>query len=1026
MKITELSVKRPLLIGMIYLGLIVFGAVSLIKLPVDLFPNITFPMMIVLTGYPGAGPQEIETQVTEPFEKMLGTINNVDQITSTSSDNNSMIMLQFDWGTNLDAASNDVRDRLGLVTPYLSADINQPMIFKFDISQQPVVMYSVTGAIDPLELDRIATDIADDLQRVGGVAASYAMSGSYKEIQVVLDPLKMAATGVTAEQVKNVLQAQNLNYPLGTVEAGVKSYLLRLIGEYKSLEDIGRTVVGNQNGVPVLLNQVARIKASGSETSSISRTNGKPSIWSMIQKRTDANTIKVCAGVIKSLDEIKKNLPPGIEIAIIFNQADFINRSVKSTGDSLIVGGLLALLVLFLFLGNLRVTFFVGLSIPITVFFTLFLMYLFGMTLNIVSLSGLTIAIGMVVDAAIVVFEAIYRHRQENKEPLETAAILGTSEVGMAITATTLTTVAVFLPLLLVRGFASIFFTPLALTVTFALMSSLVVAITVIPMFMSRFLKIGERQSGFESRVMGFYKNVENAYARLITWSLNHRRRVVWITGILFITSLALFPFIGAELSPDVDQAELQLQAEMPLGTRLAVTDSAVVKLERILDQEIPETVNSFVTIGSGTGMMALFGNAQGPHTASVWIGLNERSQRKRSVKDIQRDLRAKLAGIPGMTVRFTSDQAMFMGSGKPIEIKVLGYDRDRAREYTERLLDTLKSIKGLVDIESDMEIGKPEIQFRVDRYKAMRFGLTPYQIGSALRDRIEGTVATKYRVQGTEYDVKILTDKQYRDTPQKIASMTITTPLGEVPLRNFLLDTVALGPAQINHDNATRVVKITAGVEGRDQNSVAGDVRKILKALPKPANFQVEMGGGFQQMQDTFRDLGLVIILSLFIVYIIMVAQFESFREPLLIMFTVPLAIIGVLWILFFTRTTISMQSLLGVLLLGGIVVDNAIILVDYVNQLRRNKGMALFPALAEAGRVRMRPILMTTLTTIFGLVPMAIGLGSGNEMRAPMALIVIGGLTVSTFLTLVFIPVIYAVFELRGERKRQEAPRS
>jgi len=1023
MKITELSVKRPLLVGMVFMGLIVFGAVSLTKLPVDLFPNITFPMMIVLTGYPGAGPQEIETQVTEPFEKMLATINNVDKITSTSSDNTSMIMLQFDWGTNLDAASNDVRDRLGLVTPYLSADIDKPMIFKFDISQQPVVMYTVTGDIDPLELDRIAEDVADELQRVGGVAASYAMSGSYKEIQVALDPLKLATTGVTADQVGNVLKAQNLNYPLGSVESGTKVYLLRLVGEYQSLDEIGRTVVGNSRGVPVMLSQVARITARGSETSSISRTNGEPSIWGMIQKRNNANTVRVCGGVMKSIAEIKKTLPPGIKIAVIFNQADFINRSVQSTGNSLIIGGLLAMLILFMFLGNLRATIFVGIAIPITVFFTLFLMYLFGLTMNIISLGGLTIAIGMVVDAAIVVFEAVYRHRQENKEPLDQAAIFGASEVGMAITASTLTTVAVFLPLLLVRGFASIFFTPLALTVTFALLSSLVVAITIIPMLMSRFLKIGERRSGFESRVMVFYKNVENVYARFIAWSLNHRRTVIVATAALFVLSLALFPFIGAELSPDVDQGELQLQAEMPLGTRLAVTDSAVVKLERILEQEIPEMVYSFVTVGSGTGFTALFGNAQGPHTASVMMGLTDRSKRKRSVKDIQHDLREKMAGIPGMTVRFTSDQAMFMGSGKPIELKILGYDRDRAREYVDRLLDTLKSVKGLVDLESDMASGKPEIQFRVDRHKAMQFGLTPYQIGSVLRSRIEGTVATKYRVQGDEYDVKIMTDKQYRDKPQKITSMTITTPLGEVPLRNFLLDTISLGPAQIDHENAARVVKITAGVEGRDQNGVAGDVRKILNALPKPANFQVEMGGGFQQMQETFRDLGLVIVLSLFLVYIIMVAQFESFREPFLIMFTIPLAIIGVLWILFFTKTTFNMQSLLGVLLLGGVVVNNAIIYVDYVNQLRRKGGMALFAALAEAGRVRLRPILMTTLTTIFGLIPMALAVGSGNEMRAPMARSVIGGLTISTFLTLIFIPVLYAVFEIRGERKKETA---
>lgn len=1022
MKITELAVKRPLTIGMIFLGLIVFGAVSLTKLPVDLFPNVTFPMMIVLTGYPGAGPQEIETQVTEPFEKMLGTINNVDKITSTSSDNTSMIMLQFEWGTNLDAASNDVRDRLGLVTPYLSADIEQPMIFKFDISQQPVVMYSVTGAIDPLELDRIANDIADELQKVGGVAASYAMSGSEKEIQVILDPLKMTATGISAEQIQNMLKAQNLNYPLGSVESGTRAYLLRLIGEYKNLEDIGQTVVGSQNGIPIRLNQVARIMARGSEITSISRTNGKPSIWGMIQKRTDANTIKVCNGVIKSIAAIKKDLPPGVDIAVIFNQADFINRSIKSTGNTLIIGGLLAVLILFLFLGNLRATFFVGLAIPIAVFFTLFFMFLFGLTLNMISLGGLTIAIGMVLDAAIVVFEAIYRHRQEKKEGPDVAAIRGAGEVGMAISASTLTTVAVFLPLLLVRGFASIFFTPLALTITFALLSSLVVAVTILPMFMAKLLKIRERDSGISFRILIFYHRLEHLYVRLISWALGHRRRVILITVLLFIVSLALMPFIGAELSPNVDQAEIQMQAEMPLGTRLAVTDSAMVKLEKIIEQEIPEMENSFVTIGSGSGFTALFGNAQGSHTASIWIGLTERSRRQRSAQDIERDLRRKLVGIPGMVIRFTNDNQRFFGGGKPIVLKIFGYDRERAREFSDRLLDTLKTVKGLVDIESDLETGKPEIQFRVDRYRAMQFGLTPYQIGSALRGRIEGIIATKYRVQGTEYDVRIVMDRQQRDTPRKIISMTMTTPLGEVPLRNFLLDTVALGPSKIDHENATRVFSISANVEGRDQNRVAQDIKKILNHLPRPANFRIEMGGGFQQMQDTFRDLGLVIIVALFLVYIIMVAQFESFKEPFIIMFTIPLAAIGVLWMLFFTKTTFNMQSLLGVLLLGGIVVNNAIVYIDYVNQLRRQQGQPLFDALREAGRVRLRPILMTTLTTIFGLIPMALGIGSGNELRAPMARSVIGGLTLSSFLTLIFIPVLYAIFELRSERRHQQ----
>jgi HAE1 family hydrophobic/amphiphilic exporter-1 len=1014
MNITDLSIKRPIAIGSVFLAIIVFGFVALTKLKIDLFPNISLPMMVVFSSYPGAGPEEIETELTEPLEKTLGTVSHLEKITSSSSENAVMIMLQFNWGTDLDAAANDVRDNIGFIQSYLPEDATTPMIFKFDISMQPVVMYYIAGNIDPRELNTIAEDIADRLQRIGGVAASFAGGENQEEVQIIVDPLKLAGTGITTDQINSILQAQNLNYPLGSVEAGTKVYTLRLIGQYGDLDEIRKTVVGNGKGVPILLGQVAEIVSRPAKATSVSRVNGITSMFGMVQKRPDANTVAVSNAVVNELNAIKKTLPPGVNISIAFNQAKYITRSVRSTADTLWMGALLAVIILFLFFGNLRATFFVAVSIPITVFFTLFLMYLFGMTMNIVSLGGLTIAIGMVVDAAIVVFEAIYRHQEEKHESAIVASSVGTKEVAAAITGSTLTTVAVFLPLLLVSGLASIFFNQLALTVTFALMSSLVVALTILPMFTSRFLDVGKMQ---KSKVTGafndFYKKFEGFYVRVVTWALKHRKVVVFGTLIVFIVSLALYPFIGSELMPESDRGVISLAAEMPLGTNLATTDSAIMKLEKILLKEVPEANVLTTTTGTGSGFMALFNQTSGAHSASVDMYLVDKEKRKRTIKAIQHDLRDKMDVIPGLEVRVATQsmEAMF-GGGKPVEIKLFGYDLERVVGYSELLMDSLKGIKGLTDIESDFIKGKPEYRFLIDRQKAASFGLTPYQVGSVLRTRFEGTVATIYRREGKEYDMKIKFDEKYVNNLERIKSMTMTTPMGDVPLRNFLVDTMSTGPVTIKHEDNERIVTVTANVEGRDLNRVARDVVKKMNSLPVPAGVNAKMGGSFQQMQSTFRDLGFVILLSLALVYLIMAGQFESFKEPFVIMFTIPLGIIGVMWALFFTGTTINMQSLLGVLILGGVVVNNAIVYIDYTNQLRFKAGMTLIEALIEAGRVRLRPILMTALTTIVGLFPMALGIGSGNELRAPMARSVMGGLVVATFLTLVFIPSLFTYF--------------
>ncbi|MBN2619928.1 efflux RND transporter permease subunit [candidate division WOR-3 bacterium] len=1025
MNLTEISIKRPLAVSMIFLGVILFGFISVTNLPIDLFPDVSFPMMIILTTYAGAGPEEIETQITDPLEKSLGTINNLDKVTSTTSENLSMIFLQFNWGSDVDAAANDVRDVLGYLGTYLPEDADDPLIFKFDVSQQPVVMYTIGGDIDPLEMDEIAEDIADRLQRVGGVAASYAFSEAMREIQVVLDPLKLKGTGISVDQVQQVLQAQNINYPLGNIESGRKTYLLRTVGEYKDLDQIRNTVVGAVSGVPILLSQVADVRSTTAEQTSISRTNGVRSIWGFVQKRTDANTVRVATDVVKDLEKLSKDLPPGVEVGIMFNQAEYIMRSVRSTAQTLVVGAILAIIILFLFLGSFRSTIYMAVAIPVSVFFSLFFMYLFKMSLNIISLGGLTIAIGMVLDSAIVVFESIYRHKERGEDP-RIAACAGTKEVGTAITASTLTTIAVFLPLLLVTGLASIFFRQLALTVTFALVSSLVVALTIIPMLTVRFGKAKQVKSnkGFGGRLSAFYGKVEGVYKRLITWSLKHRLAVVIGMIVVFVVSVGgLIPLIGTELSPSMDRGELIINAEMSVGTNLWVTDSAVKRLEKIIQEEVPEIKIMSTSIGSGGGgFMSLFTSTTGPHAAQIQLELGDREERSRSIFDIQRDLRPKIMNvIPGLKVTFGQEGFAMFGGGAAIEIKIIGYDFQQARALNDELMEKFKLMKGFVDLESSISEGKPEYRLVIDRQKAAQYGLTPYQIGAMLRSNLEGAIASQFREKGNEYAIRVILDKEYRDELKKIITMTIATPMGDIPIMNFVKDTITVGPVSIDHEDNKRIATISGNIEkGYSMGTVATKVQKTIDETQKPADFLVEVGGGFEEQMNTFRDLGFVILLAFMLVYMIMVGQFESFKEPFIIMFTIPLAIIGVVWILFFTGTTLNMQSLMGVLLLGGIVVNNAIVYITYTNQLRREHNFPLYDAVVEAGRVRLRPILMTALTTIFGLIPMALGVGAGNELRAPMARSVIGGLVLSTFLTLVFIPVLYTLFE----KKKKAAP--
>jgi HAE1 family hydrophobic/amphiphilic exporter-1 len=1023
MKLSDSSIQKPVTTFMIALGLIVFGVIGISRMKIDLFPNVKLPMILVATIYPGAGPLEVESEVTDILEERLGTTPNLKDLTSRSAEGVSVATMQFEWGTNLDAASSDIRDRLDQASAFLPEDVQKPFIFKFDISMMPVVQMTLSGNIDEAELRQMADDISIGLQRVTGVAAVGIFGGLQNQVQIMVDLRELALTGITLDQFASALQAQNVNFPVGSVSTKEQKYIVRLIGQYDDINQIRNTVIGNKAGVPILARQVANIAWAPEERISYARMNKKNSIFMIIQRRPDANTITVANAVREELAKVKETLPPSVNFDIFWDSSESIKRSINNVATNLILGGILAIMILFIFLRRFRATLFVALSIPVSIFFALFFMYIFGFTVNILSMAGLAIAVGMVVDNGIVVFESIFRHREKGGEPIQSASI-GTNEVAMAITASTLTTLAVFFPLLLLRGLIQVFFKELSWAIIFSLTASLGVALTLIPMLASRFLKLpppGKKEKGLMAWSERFYKNLENSYGRAIGWALRRRKLVILSTIGLFIISLALIPFLGTEFMPEQERRLGEIVVEMPIGTNLEITNQAVSKLEEHVLNKWSADLDGLVSeVGEGTSIyQSLFGTAR---SNSATLNLLLKKNTKHTVKDIEQDIRKKASEIPGLAVRSsqTGGMATFFGSGAPIQVDILGHDIKTADSLSHLIISAIETIPGVVDLKSNREQGDPEIQFIVDRVKAARYGLSPYQIGTALRTQMQGNVATKYRIKGKEYDMIIRLRADQRGEISNILNTTINGPMGSVLLKNVVITKTGTGPLQVEHKNTERIVSITGNVVGQSAGRLAVRVSKAIKNIIVPPDFQIKVSGSYADMMKSFKDIGFAVLIAIILVFMVMAAQFESFRDPFIIMFTIPLAVIGVLWILFITGTTLSVISGIGVLVLVGIVVNNGIVYIDYVNQLRHNKGLTLEEAVKEGGRVRMRPILMTALTTIVGLLPLALKLGEGSELWSPLGRSVIGGMIVSTFLTLIFIPVLYTVFENRAERRR------
>jgi len=1006
---------------MITLIVVVIGIISFTQLGLDLLPDIEFPVVSIVTSYPGAAPQEVETLLTKPIEAFVSSVNRVKNVTSISQEGFSIVMVEFEWGTNLDFAAQDIRDRLGLYRNFLPEDASDPLVVKFDVSQFPILAYGVTGPMEILELRDLIDDmVADRLERLDGVASAEVYASERREILVSVDRAALQARNLSINQVINALRAENLNLPAGYLTQGYREFILRSIGEYRSLEEIGNTIVGaTREGRPIYLRDIATVRDTYKDLRSISRIQRRSGIILWITKRSGANTVITCDQVKKELKAIKPYLPPGIRFHIAFDQSYLIKRVVQRTAGNAIMGGILAIILIFFFLRNWRPTLTITLAIPLSIIATFIAFRAAGYTFNLLTLGGLALGVGMLVDNAVVVIENTFRHLEAGKDRKE-AAKIGASEVGMAITASTLTTIAVFFPMIFVGGLPGKLSRGLALAVAFSLFASLFVALTIVPMLASVFFKAPPRSSESESsRSRRIFDRMRNFYKRILWKALERRLIVLLVVGLLFLLSLALIPIIGTEFMPQMDQNLLIMKVKMPVGTSLEETDRIVRQLEEsILKEKYVQTVVATTGVNEEEPQNVAGGmGAAGPHEGSVMIRLVSRTRRDKRSPEILEDIRARLPKIKG--AKFEAlDMGSYMMTGGityPIEIKVFGKDLRVLKSLAQQIAQNIQDVEGLRDLDISLSEGKPEWQIRINREEASRMGLPVAVVASAIQSSTLGKVATRFRSGGDEVDIRVRLREKDCQTIEDIAKIPIVTPLGKTIYLRQIADIVpGVGPIQIMRENQTRKVSVVANTAGRALGDIIRDIRKRIDPLKRylPPGYFIEIGGQYEQMKEMIKWVIYAFALAILMVYMIMAAEFESFTHPFAIMFTIPLAIIGVFFSLLITGRTISLPALMGFIMLAGIAVNNGIVMVDYINQLRR-RGMEVHQAVVEAAATRLRPILITALTTIFAMIPMALSTSEGAEMRSPMAITVIGGLFTTTFLTLFVVPAIYSLVD-------------
>jgi len=1029
MSLSRTAIHRPIFTTMVTLIVLILGGVALSRLPIDLMPDITNPTITVQTTYENASSQEVEELITRPIEEAMAAVPGVQELTSTSAEGASNIRVTFSWGIDLDAASNDIRDRLDRVVTLLPDDADRPMLRKFDLAAFPILILGASSRLDPVQMRRIIDDdIKYRMERVPGVASLFVWGGLSREIHVDLDMDKVKALGLPFDQILARVTSGNVTLPAGQIDRGNYEVTVRTLGEYTSVEQLRDTVVAMREGAPVTFGDIADVEDSWQRVRQIVRVSGEPGVRIAVYKQSGTNTVEVARRATEELERIGRDFPQ-IHIVPIIDTSDYIKRSISNVGDSAIYGGLLAVIVLLFFLRNLRSTLVISLAIPISIIATFVLMYFYGFTLNLMTLGGLALGVGMLVDNAIVVLENVYRLREEGQGP-EEAAVNGSEEVTAAIVASTLTTVVVFLPLIFVRGMAGVMFKQFALIIGFALMCSLAVAMALVPMLAAKILGTGPlhegpRRSlrGWVFRALGrFLDAMDRSYRDLLGFSLRHRLLVVVLTLAALGGCLALAPLIGVELMPATDESEVRIDVEMESGTRVQKMTATLERIEQTVRDNVPELKSLIASAGGSPWRVT------GGHIGEIRVALAPQAQRTRSSEQVANALRAKLRGISGAAIRVRPGQGltilrMGMSGTDNIQVEILGHDFETAEELAKRVKAEVGQVPGVTDVKLSREAGSPEELMLIDRRKAGDLKLSVQQIAEALETCVAGTRCGYYRDGGDEFRIRVKVKGAERMAIRDILDLTLTNADGKpVVLRNVVSAQPRVGPTLIERKNQERVLVVLANISGRDMGSIIAEIKERLESVPVPRGFLINFGGDYEEQQKAFGELVLTLALSLVLVYMVMACQYESLRDPFVVMFSVPLAAIGVILTLFLTNTTFNMQSFIGCIMLGGIVVNNAILLVDHTNLLRRRDKMPLREAIMEAGHRRLRPILMTTLTTVLGLLPLALALGEGSEAQAPLARAVIGGLTSSTLITLVIIPIVYSLFE--GMRSNKKAP--
>ena len=1021
MSLPEFSIRRPVTVLMASLVAILLGGISFVRLPVDLMPEVEYPTLSVRAEYPGVAPEEMENLVARPLEEAFAAAPGVEKITSTSTEGSANVRVNFVHGTNLDEAANELRLRLDRRRGSLPADMNPPILYKFDVSQFPIMFLTVAADdMDPKELRRfVEKQIQYRLERVPGVAQFAVRGGLRREIHVDLDLQKLRALNLSVASVVQVVQRENLNQPVGPVREGRFEVLLRTQGEYRNLEEIRSLVLSTRGGVPVYLRDVANVEDSHEEVRQFVSVNGKPAVRLFVYKQSGSNTVEVSDSVWEEVARIHQDYP-SISISATGDSAEFIKQAIANVKNSAVQGALLAALVLLVFLRSLSSTTIIAVAIPISVISTFALMYGNGFTLNTISFGGLALGVGMLVDNAIVVLENIFRHREKGME-LKKAALVGSNEVAGAVVASTMTTLAVFVPLVFVTGMSAVTFKQLAYVVSFSLLCSLAVALTIVPVLCSRYLGRGAnggKRNPFQRLAdavgRGQDRLAEN-YGGVLRWSLDHKLVTVVLAGSLFGLAYMGMPLIGVELQPEADEGEVRVNVELEPGTRVGVTDSVMNQLASIAREEIPESRNIMVESGGG-GF-----RSNGSHMGELRIQLKPQGERTRTAKEIAAAIRPHMTIQPGMVVR-TRVSSMMMrrggGSDDRLAVEIRGHDLEILGGLAEQVRKAMMSVEGVPEVQVSRQPGMPEMVLRVDRLKAATMGLNVSDVANAMETAVGGRRTSMFRQQGDEFNIIVRLKETDRMDVSQVGKVPLVTVGGTpVPAESIVQMRRQEGPTSIERVDQERVITVSGTLGARDLGSVMKDLRVKLVEIPRPLGYEFTYGGEYEEQQEAFQELTFAAILALILVYMVMAAQFESLRDPFIILFSIPLAAVGVVTILIVTQTTFNMQAFLGIIMLVGIVVNNAILLVDYTNQLRREHGLHLREAVVTAGMRRLRPVLMTTVTTVLGLTPMALGIGEGSELQQPMARVVIGGLLSSTLITLVVIPTIYYLLELRTE---------